>query len=99
MTQMNNSEMSLPARSLDVMRAIKENGGFTCTGSCKQIKKGQLHCRNLGNMLGMGPSVIWDVINALNERGIIERGQSDGPTIFNLTARGEEILIEGSDNA
>ena len=60
MTKNENLEMDLPIRSLEVMRAIKEYGGFTCTGSCKQIKKGQLHCRNLGNMLEIGPSVIWD---------------------------------------
>lgn len=93
MTQIQNSEMDLPARSVEVLKAIKENGGFICTGSCKQIKKGQLHCRNLGNMLGMTPSSIWVVINALNAKGLIFR-HSDNPITLKLTDQGEEMLSQ-----
>ncbi|MEW5952921.1 MAG: hypothetical protein AB1815_04075 [Bacillota bacterium] len=93
MTQMQ-GELNLSLRSLEIMRAIKEHGGFICTGSCMQIKKGQLHCRNLGNMLGMGPSAIWEVINDLHQKGILKQGSLENPITLNLTARGKEILAE-----
>jgi len=96
MAQMQNSETNLPARSLEIMRAIKENNGFICTGSCKQIKKGQLHCRNLGNMVGIGPSVVWEVINVLKDQGLIARVEPESPITLKLTARGEEILAEAT---
>lgn len=84
----------LPERSLDIMRTIKEYGGFICTGSCKQIKKGQLHCRNLGNMLGIPPSVIWERINALSAQGYLVRDGDKIPITIILTPKGDKILGE-----
>lgn len=84
----------LPARSLEIMRAIKDYGGYICTGSCKQIKKGQLHCRNLGSMLGMGPSPVWEVINILIEKGILERRGTEKPITIYLSAEGEKLLAK-----
>jgi len=92
--KLKNDAMNLPAGSLDVMREIREYGGFICTGSCKQIKKGQLHCRNLGSMLGIGPAAIWEVVNALMEKGILAQGQLEKPVTINLTAKGEKALTE-----
>lgn len=90
-------ETKLPGRSIDIMRRIREHGGYICTGSCKQIRKGQLHCRNLGNMLGMGPATVWEVVNALIDAGILERSSDQYPITITLTAKGDEILDHVKD--
>ena len=87
---------ALPGRALDIMRTIKENNGFICTGSCKQIKKGQLHCRNLGSMLGIGPSRIWEIIKVLTDLGLLESLTDNRPITIILTTKGEQLVAQSA---
>lgn len=83
----------LPPRAMEVLQIIGENSGMTCTGSCHHQKKEFLHCRQIGKMLEMGFSAVWDRIGFLLSKGYLKMEKVDGgPVKFILTDKGEEAL-------
>ncbi|BAF58627.1 MAG: hypothetical protein HPY89_07020 [Pelotomaculum sp.] len=90
---LNPEKLSLPPHSLDVLRVIGERGGMVCSGGCHNIKPGDLHCRQIGNALGIGFNTVWDRVGRLNKEGLIAREKDEGgPVRLTVTPRGREIL-------
>lgn len=82
-----------PPRSLEILKLIRQRGGMLCTGSCHHQKKEHLHCRQIGKILDMGFSTVWDRIKYLLKEGLVERERiNDGPVNFRVTPKGIEVL-------
>ncbi|MCL6561268.1 MAG: hypothetical protein K6U74_21270 [Firmicutes bacterium] len=87
------SVKALPPGALEILSMINKNGGMLCTGSCHHQKKEHLHCRQIGKVLEMGFSTVWDRIKYLISEGFVEREKvKDGPVNFKTTGKGEDIL-------
>ncbi len=82
-----------PQRAVAILGLIKQHGGMLCTGSCHHQKKEHLHCRQIGKILNMSYSTVWDYITLFLNEGIVERKRIDnGPVNFEITLKGEELL-------
>lgn len=85
-------------RAAAILGLIKRQGGMLCTGSCHHQKKEHLHCRQIGKILNMSYSTVWDYINHFLNEGIVERERiGNGPVNFKITLKGEELL-RGADS-
>jgi len=94
---MDGSEIEFPPHALEILNLIRQNGGMLCTGSCHHQKKEHLHCRQIGKILNMGFSTVWDRVNDLLKEGLVRRTKvSEGPIIFTITPKGEKVLVEAS---
>lgn len=82
-----------PQRATAILEMIKQQGGMLCTGSCHHQKKEHLHCRQIGKILNMSYSTVWDYINHFLNDGIVERKRiGNGAVNFEITLKGEELL-------
>lgn len=89
------SGIRLSQRAIEVLDLIRQNGGMLCTGSCHHQKKEDLHCRQIGKILNMSFSTVWDQVNYLLNEGLVERKRvNDGPIIFEITLKGENLLLQ-----
>lgn len=81
-----------PQRATAILEMIKQQGGMLCTGSCHHQKE-HLHCRQIGKILNMSYSTVWDYINHFLNDGIVERKRiGNGAVNFEITLKGEELL-------
>jgi len=87
------SGIKFSQRAIEVLDLIRHNGGMLCTGSCHHQKKEDLHCRQIGKILNMSFSTVWDQVNYLLNEGLVERKRvNDGPISFEITLKGEDLL-------
>jgi predicted transcriptional regulator len=85
-------------RAIAILGLIRKQGSMLCTGSCHHQKKEDLHCRQIGKILNMSYSTVWDYINHFLNEGIVERERvNNGPVNFNITLKGEELLRQADD--
>lgn len=87
-----------PQRAEAILGLIGQEGGMLCTGSCHRQKKEYMHCRQIGKILNMSHSTVWDYVNYFLREDMVERERiNDGPVNFKLSLKGEEFLRQ-ADN-
>lgn len=85
-------DQTFPPGAIEVLRVIRSSGGMTCTGSCHQQKKEHVHCRQIGKILEIGFSAVWDRLGFLLRGGFVHRNADGGAVLFTITRKGEEAL-------
>jgi hypothetical protein len=87
---------------LAVMRAVKEQGGTDCSGSCHHRKPGELHCHALARMLNISSSGLKERLLEMVRVGLMERRwierEGNTPIVrFLVSPRGEKVLAADRD--
>jgi len=82
---------------LRIMKAIQENDGTDCSGSCHHRKPGEFHCHLLSQELKISSSGVKERILTLMKLGLLDRTRLERPgtyplTKFTVSAKGRQLL-------